>query len=72
MGAFGAFGLPEECRLIGYLAAGLFVPAGGLLVFVSLRGRRSDLHGLTGRDTLDAAASGAAGHVVGEVIDKMM
>lgn len=70
LGAVGLFGMPENCQIIGYIAAGLFIPAGAWLLFLSLRGRQSDLKGLTGPETADATASGAISRIVDEVIDK--
>lgn len=60
--------MPENCRILGYIAGGVFVPLSGWLLFISLRGRKSDLQGLSGGEALDTAASAVAS----EVVDKLL
>ena len=35
--------LPEKCRWVGWVCAGIFVPAGFVLAFQGVRGRAEDL-----------------------------
>ncbi len=42
LGMVGVFAMPQETRLIGYFAGSVLVLIGGWMLFVSLRGRRSD------------------------------
>jgi len=71
LGLYCLFFLPAQCRLIGYVAAALFIPTGGWLLFASLRGRKSDLLGLSASQTADTAATVIAGQVVDKVIDNL-
>jgi hypothetical protein len=69
LGLCGLLLVPEQCRLIGCVAAGLFIPAGGWLLFASLRGRQSDLQDLSASKMADTGATDIVGQVLGRVID---
>jgi hypothetical protein len=81
MGLLGLFAMPEKpawCRWLGYIAGALFVPGGTFLLFLSLRGRKTDLQELTGlttgkdvaKDSADAASSSVAAQITAGIIDR--
>lgn len=82
MGLLGLFAAPENpvwCRWLGFIGGILFVPGGAFLLFLSLRGRKTDLQELTGfttskdaaRDSADTAATSAAAQITSEIIDRV-
>jgi hypothetical protein len=63
--------MPDQCRFLGYVAAALIVPAGAWLFFASIRGRKSDLSGVSGPEVADASVTEIAGQVVSDAIDNV-
>lgn len=72
--------MPGWCRWLAYVFAPLFVVGGAVFLFLSLRGRKTELQELTGcttgkdavKDAADGAATSATAHIVGEIIDKAL
>jgi len=63
--------VPTWCRWLGYVFGSLFVPGSAYVLFLSMRGRKADLQEFTAKKTADTAATAAAAHIVGEIIDKI-
>jgi hypothetical protein len=71
--------VPTWCRWLLYLFAPFFAVGGAVMLFFSLRGRKTELQELTGctsgkdavKNDADIAATSATAHIVGEIIDKI-
>ena len=71
LGLVGLFAMPDNCRILSYIAAAIVIPGGLWVIFASLRGRKSDLEDLSLANTADTAATEVAGSVLSEIIDKL-